>query len=63
MVIFLMILSIIYNARMTSEAQLLADAITRVIPHAQPLFTEGLGHRSILKNREVISQVIGFIES
>ncbi len=40
-----------------------AEDITRVIPHAQPLFTEGLGHRSILKNREVISQVIGFIES
>jgi len=39
-----------------------AEDITRIIPHAQPLFTEGLGHRSILKNREVISQVIGFID-
>ena len=39
-----------------------AEDITRVIPHAQSLFTEGLGHRSILKNREVISQVIQFIE-
>lgn len=38
-----------------------AEDITRIISHAQPLFTEGLGHRSILKNHEVIAQVLAFI--
>jgi pimeloyl-ACP methyl ester carboxylesterase len=39
-----------------------AEDITRIISHAQALFTEGLGHRGILKNREVISHVIRFID-
>lgn len=39
-----------------------AEDITRILPHAKSFFTEGLGHRSILKNRAVIAQVICFIE-
>jgi pimeloyl-ACP methyl ester carboxylesterase len=38
-----------------------AEEIASSHPEAAILFTEGLGHRAILKNREVIKQVLAFI--
>jgi len=37
------------------------EAVARAWPHARFLLTEGLGHRRILRDPEVISRIVGFL--
>lgn len=38
-----------------------AEDISQALPEAQTLFTTGLGHRAILRNRDVIQHIVQFV--